>query len=71
MAGGARFGDDVGSENGFSLGFGGGIDVNAGERMAIRVVQFDWAPSRFSGEWETNVIRFGFGIVFKSSGSIN
>jgi hypothetical protein len=42
------------------------IDVNAGNRLAIRVVQFDWIPNRMGGEWSTGEIRLGFGFVFKA-----
>ena len=57
------------SDSGFTMGFGGGVDVRASDKIDIRVVQFDWLPSRNSGVWQKNIIRFGFGIVFKS-GSI-
>ena len=53
------------SENGFAMGFGGGLDVNANKHFAIRVVQFDWVPVHISGTWFNNQIRFGFGLVFK------
>jgi hypothetical protein len=70
MLGGTRIGDDTGSLNGFSLGFGGGLDYTASERINIRIVQFDWMPTRFSeggvSAWSNNVVRFGFGIVFKT-----
>ena len=70
MLGGARAGDEGGSINGFSLGFGGGLDYTATDRVNIRIVQFDWLPTRFSeggvSAWQNNVIRFGFGIVFKT-----
>jgi hypothetical protein len=48
----------------FAAGFGGGVDVNGSDRVAIRVVQFDYIPSRFSGEWRHNA-RLGFGMVIK------
>jgi hypothetical protein len=54
------------SDSGFTMGFGGGVDFKATEKVDIRVVQFDWLPSKGGGEWEKNIIRFGFGIVFKS-----
>ena len=47
------------------MGFGGGVDVSAGDRLSIRVVQADWLPSRFSGTWIKNNVRFGFGVVYK------
>lgn len=59
-------GDDHFSKNSFAMGFGGGVDVNAGDRFAIRVVQFDWIPNRLSGDWSTDEFRLGFGIVLKA-----
>ena len=53
------------SETGFMMGVGGGVDVNATSRIAVRLLQFDWLPSRFEGEWSKNDIRLGFGIVIK------
>jgi hypothetical protein len=57
-------------ETDFTMGYGGGIDVAASDKMAIRVVQFDWLPIKTDNgaggkEWEKSGIRFGFGIVFK------
>jgi hypothetical protein len=70
MLGGTRIGDAGGSMNGFSLGFGGGLDYVATERINLRIVQFDWMPTHFStggiSDWQNNVVRFGFGIVFKT-----
>ena len=56
---------DGGGSN-FTMAYGGGVDINAGEKIAIRVVQFDWMLVKFDGGWEKNNVRFGFGIVFKS-----
>jgi len=53
------------SSNGFSMAYGGGVDVTAGEKMAIRVIQFDWAPAHNDGVWQKNIIRMGFGVVYK------
>ncbi len=54
------------SANAFMMGFGGGLDVDVGRSLAVRVIQFDWLPSRFEGVWSTEDVRFGFGIVFKT-----
>ncbi len=58
-----------GGSNQFTLGFGGGLDVNINDRAALRVVQFDWMPVRLVGrngtEWYKMLFRFGFGIVIK------
>jgi hypothetical protein len=55
------------SESGFTMAYGGGLDVNTNnDKIAIRVIQFDWTPTKIGGEWVKNIMRFGFGIVFKS-----
>jgi hypothetical protein len=63
------FGGGGGSINGFTIGIGGGLDYTATDKVNIRIVQFDWLPSRFSeagvSAWSNNNVRFGFGIVFK------
>lgn len=70
MLGGTRVGDSTSSLNGFSLGIGGGFDYVATDRINIRVLQLDWAPTHFSeggiSQWQNNIVRFGFGIVFKT-----
>ncbi|MBI4479403.1 MAG: hypothetical protein HY651_05225 [Acidobacteria bacterium] len=64
LLGGIRASGGGESENGFGLGIGGGVDVKAGQNTSIRVIQFDWVPARFNGEWSRDVVRFGFGVVF-------
>ena len=49
----------------FMMGIGGGVDVNAGDRMAIRLIQFDWLPIHTEGEWFNKIVRVSIGIVFK------
>ena len=49
----------------FAAAIGGGLDVNLSDHVALRLVQFDWIPIRPEGEWFRNVVRVGFGIVFK------
>jgi hypothetical protein len=69
MFGGHHTSDGTDSLSGFTMAYGGGVDVTANEKMAIRVIQFDWVPSRETeagvSAWEKNVIRMGFGVVFK------
>jgi hypothetical protein len=55
------------SGNGCAMAYGGGIDIDASDAIAIRVVQFDWIPYRGDGSWITNTIRFGFGVVFRAA----
>ena len=52
------------TDDGRALGLGGGIDVNAGRLVAIRVVQFDYIPHKIGGTWLHDA-RLGFGVVFK------
>ena len=50
--------------NGFAWGLGGGLDYNASENIAIRVIQADYLRTRLSNTW-FNDARLGFGIVLK------
>jgi hypothetical protein len=57
------------SDNNFQLGFGGGVDWNANDKVAIRVIQIDWLPTKnndgSSSSWIKNVTRASAGVVFK------
>ncbi len=52
------------STNGFAWGGGGGLDLNVGRHIAIRVMQADYLWTRLSTSW-FNDFRLGLGIVFK------
>ena len=65
LFGGVTVGGGGFSDSGFLMGFGGGVDVNAGKRLAVRVVQFDWLADHVGGEWSWSEFRVGFGIVFR------
>jgi opacity protein-like surface antigen len=52
------------SDTAFAMGFGGGVDVNASDRIAIRAFQLDYIPVRSSGVW-THDARVGAGVVFR------
>ena len=49
--------------NGFSMGFGGGVDVNTDSGFGVRIVQFDWIPTRIAGTWFNDQYRLGFGVT--------
>lgn len=52
------------SENALAYAFGGGVDVNAGKKFAIRIAQFDFLGTRFSSENQKH-FRYSAGVVFK------
>ncbi len=62
----ARFAGDA--ENGLSLGFGGGLDINMGPALSIRMPQIDYVPTRFGGQWSRNDYRAAVGFVFRLGG---
>ena len=57
------------SETGFAMALGGGLDVNAGKRVAIRVFQLDYLPNRLAGVWSKKDFRASTGVVFKWGGA--
>jgi hypothetical protein len=65
LAGGARGRTDLRgfSDGHFAWGGGGGLDINLGDRIAIRAIQLDYVGS-FVDILEHNA-RLGIGIVFK------
>ena len=53
----------------FQLGFGGGIDWNVNDKVAVRLAQFDWLPTKEKAPatgWVKNITRLSAGVVFKS-----
>jgi hypothetical protein len=65
LVGGLTAGSAFGSVSGLTMGFGGGVDRVANDRMSVRLVQVDWLPTHIGDVWDKNTIRFGFGLVFK------
>ena len=55
--------------SGPALACGGGVDVNLGKYVAIRVMQLDWVMTRILGEWQTHNVRYGTGVVFRFGGT--
>jgi hypothetical protein len=47
-----------------ALGFGGGLDINLNPRIAVRVLQADYIPTRLQGQWQ-NDFRLSIGVVFR------
>ena len=51
------------NDTGVAGALGGGLDIRAGDRLDIRVFQFDYNPTRLFGTTQHN-FRFGVGLVF-------
>ena len=49
----------------FAMALGGGLDVNAGEHFAVRLVQADWLLFRRAGVNSTGNARVSAGVVFR------
>jgi opacity protein-like surface antigen len=47
----------------FAMAFGGGLDIRAGRRINVRIVQADYNPT-FFGQGRQNNFRLSFGVVF-------
>jgi hypothetical protein len=68
------------SSTGLGMGFGGGMDINISDRLALRVPQFDWTLRHIAGTtatvlgttvtvpgtWSTGQFRIGIGLVVKA-----
>ena len=52
------------TQGAFAAGLGGGLDVNAGRLVAIRVFQVDWIHDHTRDVWTHN-LRGAVGVVFK------
>ncbi len=51
------------TETGFAGAFGGGLDIRASDRVDVRVIQFDYNPTRLFDSTQHN-FRISVGIVF-------
>src|SRR6266481_1735961 len=50
----AAFSGASGSANGFAMMFGGGVDVKATRRVAVRAIEFDWLSLHSNGNSDNN-----------------
>ena len=71
LFGGAHASVDTGStffgsagDSAFAMALGGGLDYNVNQNFAVRVGQFDYLPTRFGSETQSN-FRYSAGIVLK------
>jgi len=53
------------SGNGFAMMFGGGLDVKATRRIALRAVQFDWLSLHSNGATDNNNMRISTGLLLR------
>ncbi len=51
--------------NAFAMALGGGLDMNAGDHFAIRLIQADWLMFRRSGVSSNGNARVSVGVVFR------
>jgi hypothetical protein len=51
--------------NAFAMALGGGVDVNAGQHLALRLIQADWMSFRRGGESINSNVRASMGLVFR------
>lgn len=59
-----RFEDELMNENGLTMAFGGGVDINVNEMLSVRPAQIEFLTWRLGGEW-VNAARFAAGVVIK------
>jgi len=65
LFGGAVAGEGGSSGGAFSMGLGGGLDLNAGSHVALRLVQADWLLLHAGGDTVKDNIRVSSGLVFR------
>ncbi len=53
------------SASGFAMMAGGGVDVKATRRIAVRAIQFDWLSLRSNGSTDNNNMRISTGVLFR------
>jgi hypothetical protein len=61
----AALGGLSGSDGGFAMMFGGGVDVKATKRVAVRAIQFDWLSLRSNGFSDNNNMRISTGLLLR------
>jgi opacity protein-like surface antigen len=65
LFGGITASSSGGSNSGFAMLVGGGIDVGMRKGIGFRIVQADWLSTRFAGNTNNNNFRASTGIVLK------
>jgi hypothetical protein len=65
LFGGANVGEGGGSGGAFSMALGGGVDVNAGSHLSLRLVQADWMLLHSGGDTLSKNVRVSTGLVVR------
>jgi len=65
LFGGANIGGGGDSGGAFLMALGGGMDVNAGSHMALRLVQADWLLLHSGGDTIKKNVRVSTGLVIR------
>jgi hypothetical protein len=52
------------SVNGFAMGLGGGLDIDASERIGIRLLQAEYSMLRVQSQ-NLNGVRLSFGLIYR------
>ena len=62
----------TGSQHPFTMALGGGVDVNLGKHVALRLAELDWVLTRYTNPFtdtnNQNSFRYLGGVVFKFGG---
>ena len=61
----ASAGGLTGSDGGFAMMLGGGLDVKVTQRLAVRAVQIDWLSLHANGGSDNNNARISTGLLFR------
>lgn len=61
----ASFSGVSGSNNGFAMMFGGGVDVKATQHVGVRAIQFDWLSLHSNGNSDNNNMRISTGLLLR------
>ena len=61
----ASFSGVSGSDTGFAMMFGGGLDIAAGQHLAVRGVQFDWLSLHSNGISDNKNMRIVTGLLLR------
>jgi hypothetical protein len=61
----AGYGGVSGSDSGFAMMFGGGLDITAGQHLAVRGIQVDWLSIHSDGISNSKNMRIVSGILLR------